>query len=59
MHQQLNMLVTHLTGSQLEAGLDEIRRSPKDAGRALSLRGINARVVQAGTIRRGDIARKL
>lgn len=32
MHQQLNMLVTHLTGAQLEAGLDEIRRSPKDAG---------------------------
>lgn len=32
MHQQLNMLVTHLTGPQLEAGLDEIRRSPKDAG---------------------------
>ncbi len=32
MHQQLNMLVTHLTRAQLEAGLDEIRRSPKDAG---------------------------
>jgi hypothetical protein len=32
MHQQLNMLVTHPTGPQLEAGLDEIRRSPKDAG---------------------------
>jgi hypothetical protein len=32
MHQQLNMLVTHLTTAQLEAGLDEIRQSPKDAG---------------------------
>ncbi len=27
-------------------------------GRQLSLRGINARVVQSGTIRRGDVARK-
>ena len=32
MHQQLNMLVTHLTTAQLEAGLDEIVQSPKDAG---------------------------
>ena len=32
MHQQLNMLVTHLTTAQLEAGLDAIRQSPKDAG---------------------------
>lgn len=32
MHQQLNMLVTHLTTAQLEAGLDDIRRSPADAG---------------------------
>ena len=32
MHQQMNMLVTHLTGPQLEAGLEEIRRSPRDAG---------------------------
>lgn len=32
MHQQLNMLITHLTAAQLDAGLDEIRRSPKDAG---------------------------
>ena len=32
MHQQLNMLVTHLTSAQLEAGLDQIRQSPKDAG---------------------------
>ena len=32
MHQQLNMLVTHLTTAQLEAGVEEIRRSPKDAG---------------------------
>jgi hypothetical protein len=32
MHQQLNMLVTHLTMAQLQAGLDVIRQSPKDAG---------------------------
>jgi len=31
-HQQLNMLATHLTTAQLEAGLDAIRNSPKDAG---------------------------
>ena len=140
MHEQMNMLVTHLTTAQLEAGLDDIRRSPRDAGelklivrrprtnerelldeasldlveglagdtwrfrassrsadkksphpvidvtsqphtgcgkfverfgldamkfvnspvgRQLNLRGINARVVQAGTIRRGELARKL
>ncbi len=28
-------------------------------GRALNLRGINARVVQAGTIRVGDVVRRL
>ena len=33
MHQQLNMLITHLTTAQLEAGLDAIRQSPKDEGR--------------------------
>src|SRR5688500_13856499 len=32
MHEQLNMLITHLTTAQLEAGLDQIRQSPKDAG---------------------------
>jgi hypothetical protein len=32
LHQQLNMLVTHLTMAQLEAGLDDIRRAPADAG---------------------------
>ncbi|MEX2270655.1 MAG: hypothetical protein WD690_04260 [Vicinamibacterales bacterium] len=32
MHQQLNMLATHLTMAQLEEGLDDIRQSPKDAG---------------------------
>lgn len=33
MHQQLNMLITHLTTAQLEAGLDAVRQSPKDEGR--------------------------
>lgn len=32
MHQQLNMLITHLTTAQLEAGFDAIRQSPKDEG---------------------------
>jgi hypothetical protein len=32
MHQQPNMLVTHLTTPQLEAGLAAVRQSPKDAG---------------------------
>lgn len=32
MRQQLDMLATHLTAAQLEAGLDAIRKSPKDAG---------------------------
>lgn len=32
MHQQLSMLVTHLTTAQLEAGLDAIRQAPKGAG---------------------------
>lgn len=40
-------------------GLDAMKFMNSPVGRELSLRGINARVVQAGTIRRGDIARKL
>jgi hypothetical protein len=32
MHQQLNMLVTHLTMAELQAGVEEIRRSPAGAG---------------------------
>lgn len=32
MHQQLHMFVTHLTTEQLQAGLDDIRRSPAGAG---------------------------
>jgi len=40
-------------------GLDAMRFVNSPVGRALNLRGINARVVQAGTIRRGDIVRKL
>lgn len=42
-----------LAGDQLYVDLD------MSAGRALNLRGINARVVQDGSIRRGDIGRKL
>ena len=40
-------------------GLDAMKFVNSPAGRALNLRGINARVVQAGAIRRGDIVRKL
>ncbi len=35
-------------------GVDALRVVNSPAGRALNLRGINARVVTAGTIRRGD-----
>jgi MOSC domain-containing protein YiiM len=35
-------------------GIDAARLVNSPAGRALNLRGINARVVRAGTIRRGD-----
>ncbi len=40
-------------------GLDAMKFVNSPVGRALNLRGINARVVQAGAIRRGDLARKL
>ncbi|MDQ3168939.1 MAG: MOSC domain-containing protein [Acidobacteriota bacterium] len=40
-------------------GLDAMKFVNSPVGRQLNLRGINARVVQAGTIRRGEIARKL
>lgn len=39
-------------------GLDAMKFVNSPVGRELCLRGINARVVQGGTIRRGDIARK-
>jgi MOSC domain-containing protein YiiM len=35
----------------------ELVNSPE--GVALNLRGINARVVEGGTVRRGDVVRKL
>lgn len=40
-------------------GLDALRFVNSEVGRQLHLRGINAKVVQAGTIRRGDAIRKL
>jgi hypothetical protein len=40
-------------------GLDAMKLVNSPVGRALNLRGINARVVQPGTIRVGDIVRKL
>jgi hypothetical protein len=40
-------------------GLDATKFVNSPVGRQLQLRGINARVVQPGTIRVGDIARKL
>ena len=39
------------------AAARELANSP--AGTALSIRGINTRVVQSGTVRRGDLVRKL
>jgi MOSC domain-containing protein YiiM len=40
-------------------GLDAMKFVNSPVGRALQLRGINARVVQSGTVRVGDVARKL
>ena len=40
-------------------GLDAMKFVNSPLGRQLNLRGINARVVQAGTIRVGDIVRRL
>jgi len=39
-------------------GLDAMKFVNSPIGRELNLRGVNARVVQAGRIRRGDIARR-
>jgi hypothetical protein len=40
-------------------GIDAHRWVNSPEGRELNLRGINARVVQAGTVARGDVIRKL
>ena len=40
-------------------GVDAMKFVNSPLGRSLNLRGINARVVQAGTIRVGDVVRKL
>jgi hypothetical protein len=40
-------------------GMDALAFASTPQGRALNLRGINARVVEAGTVRRGDSVRKL
>jgi MOSC domain-containing protein YiiM len=40
-------------------GMDAVKFVNSPEGRALNLRGINARVIQSGTIRVGDVARKL
>lgn len=40
-------------------GLDALRWVNSDAGKRLRLRGLNARVVVAGSIRQGDVIRKV
>lgn len=40
-------------------GMDAMKFVNSDVGRELCLRGINARVVQAGTIRVGEVAKKV
>ena len=40
-------------------GVDALRSVNSELGRSLRLRGLNARVVVAGTIRRGDVVKKL
>ena len=51
----------HLGCKKFEArfGRDALRFVNSVAGRALNLRGINCRVVTAGTVRVGDVVRKL
>ena len=40
-------------------GVDAAKLVNSDVGRALNLRGINARVVRGGTVRTGDTIRKV
>jgi MOSC domain-containing protein YiiM len=40
-------------------GLEAMKFVNSPVGRELCLRGINARVVESGSIRRGDLARKI
>jgi MOSC domain-containing protein YiiM len=40
-------------------GVEAMKFVNSATGRELNLRGVNARVVQAGGIRKGDVARKL
>ena len=40
-------------------GVDAVRFVNSDVGRKLNLRGVNARVVETGTVRTGDPVRKL
>ena len=40
-------------------GMDAVKFVNSPVGKQLHLRGINAKVVQAGTITTGDVARKL
>jgi hypothetical protein len=40
-------------------GTDAVKFVNSTAGKALRLRGLNARVVQSGTVRRGDVVRKV
>ncbi|MEJ7600196.1 MAG: hypothetical protein WKG01_19970 [Kofleriaceae bacterium] len=40
-------------------GSEAMRWVNDQTGRALNLRGINARIVEGGTVRRGDVIRKL
>jgi MOSC domain-containing protein YiiM len=44
---------------EIRFGLDALRFVTSTTGRALNLRGINTRVVRAGSVRPGDIIRKL
>ena len=40
-------------------GVDALKFVNSEVGRELNMRGRNARIVTAGTVRRGDIVRKL
>lgn len=49
----------HLSTEQLLAGLDAMQFVNSEKGRELNLRGFNARLVEPGTIRIGDVAERV
>jgi hypothetical protein len=49
--------VRHLTMEELESGLDALKFVNSPLGRTFHLRGINAKLIQPGLIRVGDLVK--